>query len=215
LISWAAKWGDEKKVMSSALTGDEARAQDDERIVIELAALIREADVIIAHNIDKFDVPMFNNRLLLLGLENLGPVETIDTLKLSKANFRLAYNKLDYLAEKLGFGRKIKTDFDLWLAAYHGDEVALGQMLRYNRKDVVLLEQVFEALRPYVKNLKRLVEAAWDGQIACPNCGAEDYQRRGERRTQVSTFVQFQCNQCKRYFRSRKSENKKLGVVPV
>lgn len=215
ILTWAAKWAGEDDVYYDALSGPEALVQDDARIVESLADLIREADVVVAHNGDRFDIPMLNNRLLANDLEPIPPVRSIDTLQLSKRNFRLAYNKLDYLGEFLGVGQKIKTDWSLWERSYHGDEEAIEEMTEYNVQDVVLLEKVFDRLSPYVRNLPRLVDAEHEGQEVCPVCGSADLQKRGFHRTNVSNFQRYQCNDCKRYSRSRKSDRTKLSVTPL
>lgn len=215
LLTWSAKWRGEKDVLTGVLTGREAKKQDDSRIVKSLAALIREADVIVAHNAKGFDVPMFNNRLLKLRQPPLPPVSVIDTLSLAKKNFRLAYNKLDYLADFLFGEHKIKTDFALWQDCYHGDEVALDKMSKYNVKDVILLEKVFEVLRPYAKQLTRLVEPTGTSDFACPSCASQNLQKRGLYRTQASTFQRYECKACGRYSRSRTAEKKKFAVHPL
>jgi predicted RNA-binding Zn-ribbon protein involved in translation (DUF1610 family) len=202
LLCWGASFAGEKKVRSAKLTSPEVLDRDDSRIVNELADLIRSADVVVAHNGDRFDLPMLNNRILLQGLEPLGHVESIDTLKLAKKNFRFTHNRLDHLARHLGLGTKIKTDFELWVQVVGGDELAMQRMVRYCRHDVVLLGQIFDKLRPYVKGLKRLMDAAGE---ACPNCGSTYLVRRGYTRTQASTFVKYQCQECKRYMRARRS----------
>ena len=215
LLTWSAKWRGERTVHTGVVTSKEAVKQDDRRIVKELADMIREADYLVAHNGDRFDIPMFNNRLLALGLEPMGPKRSVDTLKLAKKNLRLAYNKLDYLGEFLGLGRKLKTDFDLWRDCYHGDAKALARMARYNRQDVVLLEKVFERLLPYVTNLPRLVEATDVGDGGCPSCGSTRLVRRGHYLTNASTFVRMHCKDCGRYSRSRVSNNVRLALVPL
>lgn len=214
MISWAAKWKGEKTVRSAVLTPDEAKLQDDERIVQSLADLIREADIIVAHNIDKFDVPMLNNRVFLRGMEPLGPTKSIDTLKLARRHFRLAHNKLDYLAHQLGLGSKIKTDFELWRNCYLGDKKALAEMQRYNKHDVVLLEQVFDRMLPYVNGVPALYEAGHEMERACINCGSSNVQKRGKYRTKASVFQRFYCNNCHKYSRARTSDrNVKTGLV--
>src|SRR3990167_3813085 len=60
LLCWGAKWRDKGPVMTGVLTGPEAIAQDDSRIVKELADLIRSADIVVGHNINRFDLPMLN-----------------------------------------------------------------------------------------------------------------------------------------------------------
>jgi hypothetical protein len=217
LLCWSAKWRGSKKVLTGTLTGQEAQHQDDTRIVGELGELVREADFLVAHNGDRFDIPMFNNRLLKLGLEPMGPKRTIDTCKLAKKSFRLAYNKLDYLGEYLGLGRKLPTDFALWRDCYHGDDKALARMSRYNQQDVVLLEAVFEKMLPYVKSLPRLVEATDVLQSGCPTCGSMKLQRRGTVTTNASTFWRWQCQEpgCGRYSRTRTGAHVKLALVPL
>ena len=88
----------------------------------------------------------------------------------------------DYLGEYLGLGRKLDTDFQLWLDCMAGDPAALRKMSRYNRQDVVLLESVFDALLPYVRHLPRLVEATEIGQSGCPSCGSKRLVRAGHYR---------------------------------
>lgn len=215
MLCWAAKWADGSKVYDDVLTSEEARAQDDRRVVVTLANLLREADVVVAHNGDRFDIPMLNNRLLTLGEEPLGPVKTIDTLTLAKKSFRLASNKLDYLAQHLGVGKKIKTDFDLWLDCYHGKAKALKEMLRYNRVDVRVLQNVYHTLEPYVKGLPRLVDGDGIGFV-CPSCGSLELERDGHYRTNASTFDRWRCLDCGRYSRERKADpTKKLSLHPL
>ena len=215
LLNWGAKWT-EGKVISGLVTPEEAKNRDDRRIITDLANLIRKADVCVAHNGDGFDLPMLNNRLLYWQLEPLGNVRTIDTLKLARKNFRLEYNKLDYLAEYLGLGRKIKTDMELWKGCLDGDPKSLQAMKKYNRQDVLLLEKVFHTMKPYVRQLPRLFDAERENERACPTCGSEDFWARGYYRTQSGTFGNLQCQKCGRYSRYRTVERlKKLGVHPL
>jgi hypothetical protein len=213
LLSWSAQWRGTTKIISGCLTGEEAVAQDDRRIVIELADLIREADIIVAHNVDRFDRPVFNTRLLAGRHEPLGPVQTIDTLKLAKSAFRLPYNKLDYLADFLFGDKKIKTDFDLWKRCYHGDEKALKEMLRYNKKDVVLLARVFEEILPYCRNLPRLIDLT-EGEV-CPHCGSSDLASRGYHNTPTAKYLKKRCGSCGRYSRVRAAERVKPKLAPL
>jgi DNA polymerase III epsilon subunit-like protein len=216
LLSWAAKWEGARKIHGDVLAPEEALAQDDGRIVQSLADMIREADVVVAHFGNFFDIPMLNNRLLLLDQEPLGPVRSIDTKALAARSFRLASNKLDYIAQALGIGSKIKTDFDLWVDCYHGDARALAKMYRYNRKDVTLLEEVYGRLKPYVKGLPRLVDAEYQDERVCPSCGADALTKRGLYRTNASTFQKWVCGECGRCSRSRQADKtKKLLNVPI
>lgn len=212
ILCWAAKWAGQKTIITDKLNTTEVGERNDARIAANLAELVRQADIVVAHNSDGFDIPMLNNRILLQGLEPLGPVDSIDTLKLARKNFRLTHNKLDHLARHLGLGSKLKTDFDLWERVYNGDEVAMKEMLRYCRNDVVLLEQVFDRLRPHVSRLRRLVDG--EGSF-CPSCGSTNYQKRGKKRTNAGTSQQYQCLVCLRYFKDKTSDAGKRQMRPL
>lgn len=217
LLTWSAKWRGDRQVYSDRLVGEEAQKQDDARIIESLAELVREADYLVAHNIDRFDLPMLNNRLLGLRLEPIGPTQTIDTKTWASRNFRLASNKLDYLADFLGHGKKLKTDFDLWRRSYMGDDKALERMVRYNRRDVRLLEKVFEDLLPYVNRVPRLV-AGVKGEMSCVYCGAGRAHliKRGFRHTAAGSYQLYQCKKCQRYSKAPTAEREmKPGLRPT
>lgn len=210
---WAARYRDQKTMRSDKLTPEEVLAKDDSRIIESLAELVREADIVVAHNGDRFDLPELNTSLVSHGLDPVGPVQTIDTLKLVKKSFRFPYNKQDYISKRFNLGGKHKTDFELWDRVYQGDEVAMQQMLRYCRKDVRDLGDIFEIILPYVKGLPKLVRAT--GPV-CPYCGSADMQKRGTRETNASTFQRVYCKNCKRYSRVRQSEPQyREGLRPL
>lgn len=215
ILTWSAKWAHESKVRTGVVTPSEALMQDDTRLLVDLADLLRSADIVVAHNGDKFDIPVINGRLVQLGLKPLGPIKTIDTLTLARKSFKIAYKNLDYLGEILGLGRKLKTGFELWKRAYHGDPKALKAMSKYNVQDVLLLEKVFDAMKPYVKGLTRLVEADYDGEYACPTCGSHDLTRRGFHRTNAGTYQRYVCNDCGRYSKDRTAIKQRLATTPL
>jgi hypothetical protein len=213
LLCWSAKWSDSRKVLTGRVTKAEAKAQDDARVVGQLADLIREADYVVAHNGNRFDYKRVNARLLVNRLKPLGNVQMIDTLLIARQSFDLPWNRLDYLAQKLGFGGKLDTDFDLWRRAYFGEVPALKEMEEYNRRDVILLEHVFHAMTPYAKTLPRLVDAAEWREELCPYCGSAERERVGFYRTRVNTFPKFQC-ECGREYRGWQAIGaKKSGSV--
>lgn len=215
MLTWAAKWWGQKKMLSDWLPPAEVQARDDSSLVESLADLVREADIVVAHNARRFDVPRLNGRLLVLGLEPLSPFRVIDTLEISRRSFDLPYYRLDYMAQILLGEGKIDTDFDLWRNVMAGDPKAMAEMVKYNRKDVLLLEGVFEKILPYAKGLPRMVNAIVDGEFACPFCGSHDLMKRGFQDTNAGTYQTWQCNICKRYSRERTGLRPRLALVPV
>jgi hypothetical protein len=215
-LCWAAKWSDSDEIISERLTGTEAKARDDRKIVAKLADLIRQADHISAHNGDQFDQKKLNVRLIHHGLDPVGHVSSVDTLRIARQAFKFDRgNSLDELGEFLGVGRKLPTGFALWRAARDGDVPALKRMLAYCEHDVVLLEAVAQKLFPHAKRLPRLIDAGQYGQRVCPSCGSSELQPDGVYRTNANTYAKFRCV-CGRSCRSfRQADLPKLTMRPL
>src|SRR4029078_8668904 len=99
MFNWRATWLGERKMLSDRLTPREAKNQNDKRIVKNLWKLLNEADVVIAHNGDRFDLPKINARFLIHQIKPPSHYETIDTLKTARRKFGLTSNKLDYITK--------------------------------------------------------------------------------------------------------------------
>lgn len=203
MLTWSAKWLFSDELMSGRLTSKEAKNEDDSRIVKDLWNLLDQADVVVAHNGDSFDIPRMNVRFLVNGLAPTSPYQKIDTLKVAKREFAFLYNKLDELAKVLGLDGKIKTNFELWSRARKGDDEALKEMEKYNIQDVKLLEEVYLELRPWIKLHPSVALFLEKEHAVCPSCGHDHLTQKGTYRTQVSVFDTFQCNSCGAISRSR------------
>jgi DNA-directed RNA polymerase subunit RPC12/RpoP len=75
----------------------------------------------------------------------------------------------------------------------------------YNRRDVTVLEPLYELLRPWVVNHPN-VSVLHEG-LACPKCGSKKTQHRGEAVTATQVYKRLHCQSCGGWFRS----NKKIG----
>lgn len=177
---------------TSILEPRPAKKGTDWTICKKLHEVLSEADAVIAHNGDKFDIPWVNTRLVYHGMKPLPPFIQIDTRKIAKQKFRFNSNRLDYLGQFLGVGRKIKTDYELWLKCLQGDAAAIRKMVEYNKQDVRLLERVYLKLRPFVE--ARLNRVLWGEP--CPSCGEGTLQARGFAVTRASRWHRFQCTSC-------------------
>lgn len=137
ILTWSAKWLFEKKVYSARLTSKEAIKQDDKRILKGIWELLNQADLCVAHNGDKFDIPRLNTRFIINRMSPPLPYQSIDTLKTIKRQFAFTSNKLDFVNKMLALERKQKNEgMPMWNKCYIGDETALKEMERYNIKDV-------------------------------------------------------------------------------
>jgi hypothetical protein len=193
VICGAWKWAGAEKVEAVAV--DPRKPGDDFPVIKKLHAVLSSADVLVAHNGDQFDVKRFNARAIYHGLRPIPPIPTVDTLKVAKGMFSFNSNKLDYLGQFLKVGKKLSTGgIQLWLKVMAGDRKALKQMIAYNKTDVVVLEAVYEKLRPYMKNHPN--HAVYSGIDCCPNCGSKSLRRQGFKRTRASVKQQLQCQTC-------------------
>lgn len=199
LLSFAWQWADEKKVHCRALCdypSYEKNKLDDSHLVKELHKLFDEADILIAHNGDRFDRRKANARFLGCNLPPPSNYKTVDTLKVARRQFMLTSNKLGDLGDFLGLGSKIPTiGFKLWRRCIDGDPKAWALMKQYNRRDVGLLRGVYDKLLPWIPNHPSM--RAYYGDDACGNCGKSNLQRRGtEPNSRGKLFQRVKCMSC-------------------
>lgn len=150
LVSWGAKWLGEDEVYSDVLTSRESKKGNDKRILKGLWKLIDEADIVIGHNSDKFDLKKVNTRFILNGMSLPRPPDkTIDTLKLARKVFSFSSNRLDDLCKMFNLKAKEGNEegYELWLKCLKGNKQALIDMENYNRNDVVITENLYHILK--------------------------------------------------------------------
>lgn len=199
VMSWSAKWLDEDKVMAKGLPDYplyNKEPENDRELMKDLWKLIDEADIIYAHNGDEFDVKKMNARFIKHGLPPPSPYKTIDTKKVAKRYFKFDSNKLTDLGKYLGLGEKLETGgFGLWKKCLQGDRDAWKLMIKYNKQDVLLLEEIYLTLRPWMTNHPN-TNLTNNTLTACPNCQAAKLQKRGYTYTRVSIRQRYQCTSC-------------------
>lgn len=197
ILSIAYKWSDEKKVHTLGLCdfpGHRKHPENDEALSKVLWNLLNTADIVIAHNGDRFDLPKANTRFISHGLPPTSPYRTIDTLKIARARFKFDSNKLDDLGRYLRVGRKLPhTGFHLWKGCMSGDRRSWALMKKYNGQDVVLLEKVYYLLRAWHPTHPSLAQGAAG---VCPKCRSTRIHKRGFSYTARSRKQRFNCADC-------------------
>jgi len=204
LLCWSAKWLFDSKIMTDVLTPEEAINKDDKRIIQSLWHWINSADVIIAHNGKKFDIPYFNTRCVRNKIAPPSPYQVIDTYEVARKRFRNASNKLDYLASLTSGNGKLKTDFDLWIKCMNGDSKSLLYMQKYNKVDVVILEDYYCEVRPFIVSHPNMAIYQESIEPTCPTCGSTNIDECGHYSTSVNRYLAFRCKDCGSICRSRK-----------
>lgn len=213
VLCWSAKWLFDDKVISGKLNKKELDEEDDFRIMQKMWALLNDADIVITHNGDKFDLPKLNTRFLLHGMMPPTPFQSIDTLKVVKKMFKFTSNKLDYINKMMGLNRKVDTGgWELWQQCAEHDIKALKKMSEYCDNDVLILEESYIVLRPWIKPHPNIGLFIIDDVECCPSCGSEEIKMGGVYRTQMAEYYAFRCQDCGALGRQRRAANKGLNL---
>lgn len=140
-ICW--KWEGESTVHSL-----EWNKGDDKSLLEKFSKVIDTADEVITQNGDAFDIKWLRARCLYHGIKVSSKFNSIDTLKMARAGFKFNSNKLDYMGQFLGLGKKIKTEYSLWKEIMLNNcPIAMGKMVKYCQQDVNLLQEVYNKLQ--------------------------------------------------------------------
>jgi len=84
----------------------------------------------------------------------------------------------------------------------------LAEMLSYNDQDVILLEDVYVKLRPWIKSHPNMNLYTEDN--VCSNCGSRRIINTGTYRTNVNEYLSEQC-ECGAW--SRKTKKSKMSIA--
>ena len=169
ILSVAYQWlGEKTKVLACDTLSEK-------ELLIKLHGLMDDAEIIIAHNGDSFDIKKINARFIVHNLKPPSPYRTIDTKKVAKAVACFDSNSLNNLGIDLDEGEKIKhRGFDMWEGCMAGKQRDWDDMKRYNKKDVDLLTRIYLRLRPWMKSHPRTSEGS-----VCQHCGSSKAVSRG------------------------------------
>jgi hypothetical protein len=202
VLCWAAKW-----LGSDDLLFDSIYKSGSKRMLKSIHKLLDEADAVVHYYGSRFDIPTLNKEFLLNGLTPPSTYKQIDLLKVARAQFKFTSNKLDYVAQQLGVGKKVKhAGYELWIKCMDKDPAAWDQMESYNKHDVVLLEAVYHRLLPWIPNHPNYALYSPQGAEVCPNCGSEHLTKRGFSYSAASKYQRYQCKGCGAWSRSKNAE---------
>jgi hypothetical protein len=192
VLCWAAKWYGDDEVLF-----DSVHVSKPKKMLKRIHELIDQADAVVHYNGKSFDMPTLNKEFITHEMLPPSPYKQVDLCKVAKAEFRFPSNKLEYIAKTLGLGEKTKHEgHELWIKCMAGDGAAWERMEQYNRNDVVLLEAVYDRMRPWIRIHPNHGLYDEPGIPVCPSCGVSNMQRRGYARTLANKYVRFQCKNC-------------------
>ena len=167
ILSWSAKWIGEpaSKIIYKDQRGNEKDLMNDKKLLIPLAKLLDECDIVIWQNGDSFDYGEINNRLAEHNIDVPSDYKTIDTKKLAKRHLRLPWYSLAYMTAR--FNKTYKKQehkdfpgFELWDKCMKGVTKAWNSMKKYNEFDVLSMEELFvNTLAKFQKGNARVASA--------------------------------------------------------
>jgi DNA polymerase elongation subunit (family B) len=204
MLSYAAKWLNEKEVFYEDLSN-----QHEAEMLSKLHPLLDEADIVVAHNGDGFDLPHIQGRFLMHNIKPPAPYKQVDTVKVARKEFNFPSNSLEYLSNVLDLAikkgqHKKFPGFELWLGVLRNDPEAWAEMKEYNIDDILVLEQLYLKFLPYMRFHPNVgVFADNVDEPSCPKCGGHHINYRGYSYTAVGKFHRFQCQDCHGWGRTR------------
>jgi len=198
VLCWAAKWLGEKKVHFSSVFDTTPI-----KMIKEIHKLIDEADAIITYNGKRFDMPTLNKEFLIHKLPPPSPYKDIDLITTARGKFKFASNKLDYITQLLGIGKKTSHEgFPLWIECMSKNPKAWKLMKKYNINDVKLTEEVYNRLQGWIKiHPNHNLETK---DMCCPNCGSFHLQKRGVQISLTNKYQRLCCQKCGKWSKKRK-----------
>ena len=165
-----------------------------------------EATYVIGHNLQNFDSKHLKAGWAEYGWASPSPWQTVDTLKVARAEFAFESNTLDALCKRLGVQAKSdKYDPKVAQAAVDGDVKAQKKIRAYNCGDVKATESAYDRLRPWIKNHPHIGQFTGK-EWSCPNCGFDGIANNptGDAYTMVQRYRAFTCPKCNAHIRGNK-----------
>lgn len=205
ILCWAAKWyGDPEVFFDSLPSGKKTMLRG-------IHKLLSEADAVVHYNGNRHDIPMLNREFLETGMFPPSPAKQIDLIETVKTRFKFPSNKLEYVVKALGLGEKVAHEgHTLWIKTMQNDPDAWERMMEYNVNDVMLLEDLYVRLLPWIRNHPN-VGVYHSEHLVCTGCGSRNYIRRGTAVTRDNYYQRFQCKDCGSWFRATKPRLPKPG----
>jgi hypothetical protein len=219
ILSWAAKWIDQPKIYYRDLR-KEKNIDDDSSILQDLWELLDEAEIVVGHNLKRFDLKNIRTRFIKHGMRPTNNHTILDTLTMAKSQFSFTSNKLEFISKFLGVGEKSHhkkfQGFELWRECMNGNPKAWAEMKKYNQNDVVITEAVYKKLLPYCKTPNNFIEIGIDEPLVC-DCGSETLHSNGYRIKGQMKYKRLRCMDCGANYRQKQNliptnERKRLIV---
>lgn len=204
------KWNGGKRIYGTSVLDDMKRFKKDntnDYVVIKaLHELMSDVDIVVGHNIHRFDWKMFYTRVMFHRLPPLKMPQFICTLKETKKISRHSSHSLKHLARYYKLtSQKIEHSRGMGIKILKGDIKATQECVDYCGGDIATTEEYYEFIKPYMIGHPNLNLWRADGIECCVKCGDTDIQKRGFRTTVSGKFQSYQCQGCGSWMQGTRS----------
>lgn len=195
IICVAYKWAHEKTIH---LLHSGIKFEKEAQLIKDFDKVVSEADVVLAHNGDHFDMKHFNTARLVHRLPPVMWPNSEDTLKILRRTFNLPSNRLDYISKKLTGKGKDSMCYNDWIQIVeHQCQKSRDKMFKYCKRDVQALDDVAKIIMPYVNTPTTRALARAD-VLTCSNplCSDSHVIKHGVYNTIKGKFQKYRCITC-------------------
>lgn len=179
---------------------------NDKAMIQDFSKVLASADIQITHYGIKFDYPFLQTRSLIHNLPPLPEVTHIDTWRIAKFCFKFNSNRLDTISKAIpveaGKERELKTPIapEHWVKASAGYKPSLKYIEEHCIKDIIVLENTYNALKPFAKTHPNISKFYPGKDEGCPICGSFKVQKRGFLINARNKRQRYHCQECSHWF---------------
>lgn len=192
-ICAAWRWYGDKRVDFAA----EWEKGGNEAMHVAIWEVFDRADIVVGHNVRRFDSRHLQTGWLELGLPMPSPFKTVDTLTEARRHFAMESNTLDAICKRLSIPHKTdKYEVDVAKAAVAGDVKAQKKLKAYNCGDIVASEALYDRLRGRIPNHPHVPTGNALDVVTCNQCNSRNLDRNGIKLAQQITYLLYRCSDC-------------------
>jgi uncharacterized protein YprB with RNaseH-like and TPR domain len=203
MLAFGYKWlGDKETHVLSLLDTNgvctscgKVEAVSDKKLIKAVYPILASADMLISWYGKQYDIKFLNTRVLDAGLKPLPPTPHVDLYWAAKTHLKLSSNRLANVQDFLNLPTsKTPLTKRVWRQAQAGHVSSIKYIVEHCRRDVLVLEEAYERLKPYVRQHPML-----GLRRSCAVCNGIRLQRRGKLSLRSGHFVRVQCQDCGRW----------------
>lgn len=220
IIAVAWKFRGEKKIHSRILPDYKGYKKglmnlDDKKLCEELYDVMQESDVIVGHNVRRFDIAVARTRFFHHGFNPTKLWAVEDTLQILWSQFKLPRNTLDEACRFVGLeGKGKQRHSDFVDGCYDGEMKDWEGMRKYNKRDVEITEAFYEKIGAWNPTGVNYNMYRRHGN-SCPFCGNEKAWRNGLRGGKTFLRQRYECQRCGKAWTGEMIANTREGTLEL